>query len=63
MPQVTTHDKGGERERYFGDDDKYELQDLVQREKMSTAEDSNAMFARLAGRVSVLGGRRGNKHM
>ena len=50
--KMATHDKGGERERYFADDDRHDLKSLVEQEKMGTAEDSNMMFARLAGRVS-----------
>ncbi|KAK2182669.1 hypothetical protein NP493_341g01024 [Ridgeia piscesae] len=49
-PKVATHAKGGERERYFDDDDSYSLKALVEREKLGTAEDQNTMFARLAGR-------------
>ncbi|XP_077984256.1 CWF19-like protein 2 [Glandiceps talaboti] len=49
--KVATHDTGGKRERYFADDDRYDLKSMVQRERMSTAEDQNAMFARLAGRA------------
>uniref|UniRef100_S4RRS3 CWF19-like protein 2 n=1 Tax=Petromyzon marinus TaxID=7757 RepID=S4RRS3_PETMA len=44
---VETH-TAGERARYFGDDDQHSLQELVRRERMSTAEDQNAMFARLS---------------
>ncbi|XP_078721195.1 CWF19-like protein 2 [Lampetra fluviatilis] len=44
---VETH-AAGERARYFGDDDQHSLQELVRRERMSTAEDQNAMFARLS---------------
>ena len=51
--QVLTHDRDGDRERYFADDDRYDLKELVRREKMNTTEDSNNMFARLAGRVSL----------
>ncbi|KAK7495124.1 hypothetical protein BaRGS_00013534 [Batillaria attramentaria] len=47
---VETHAKGGERTRYFDDDDKHDLKTLVQMEKLGTAEDQNMMFARLAGR-------------
>ncbi|XP_046566167.1 CWF19-like protein 2 [Haliotis rubra] len=49
---VQTHGGGGERERYFDDDDQHSLKSLVEREKMGTAEDQNAMFARLAGRAA-----------
>ncbi|XP_013392570.1 CWF19-like protein 2 [Lingula anatina] len=48
--KMATHDKSGERERYFADDDKYDLKTLVKREKLGTAEDDKLMFARLAGR-------------
>lgn len=49
--KVPTHDRGGERVRYFADDDRHSLQNLFEREKMTTAEDQNAEFARLAGKV------------
>ncbi|XP_060068862.1 CWF19-like protein 2 [Ylistrum balloti] len=49
--KVDTHDKTGGRQRYFDDDDKFDLNTLVRREKMGTAEDQNSMFARLAGRA------------
>uniref|UniRef100_A0A8W8I2B8 CWF19-like protein 2 n=2 Tax=Magallana gigas TaxID=29159 RepID=A0A8W8I2B8_MAGGI len=48
--KVTTHGKSGERERYFADDDRFDLKQMVEREKMGTAEDQNSMFSRLAGR-------------
>ncbi len=51
--KVETHTSTGDRQRYFDDDDKHDLKSLVQQEKMNTAEDSNMMFARLAGRVSA----------
>ncbi|KAL4230580.1 hypothetical protein ACF0H5_010958 [Mactra antiquata] len=51
--KVETHvGKEGERERYFDDDDKFDLKTLVEREKLGTAEDQNQMFARLAGRAT-----------
>ncbi|XP_070554137.1 CWF19-like protein 2 isoform X2 [Ptychodera flava] len=50
--KVATHDAGGQRERYFADDDRYDLKKMVQRERMSTAEDQNSMFSRLAGRAT-----------
>ncbi|OWF52178.1 CWF19-like protein 2 [Mizuhopecten yessoensis] len=49
--KVETHDKVGDRQRYFDDDDQFDLNTLVLREKMGTAEDQNSMFARLAGRA------------
>ncbi|CAL1548336.1 unnamed protein product [Lymnaea stagnalis] len=47
---VATHDTIGERTIYFDDDDKLDLKALVEQEKAGTAEDQNAMFARLAGK-------------
>ncbi|XP_077519461.1 CWF19-like protein 2 isoform X1 [Amblyomma americanum] len=49
--KVATHDRGGERVRYFADDDRHSLKQMFEREKMTTAEDQNAEFARLAGKV------------
>ncbi|XP_071951636.1 CWF19-like protein 2 [Antedon mediterranea] len=48
--KLPTHGDGGERERYFADDDNFDLKTLVQRERMSRAEDQNMMLSRLAGR-------------
>ncbi|XP_064609268.1 CWF19-like protein 2 [Liolophura sinensis] len=48
--KIQTHSEAGQRQKYFDDDDKFDLKTLVEREKTSTAEDQNAMFARLAGR-------------
>ncbi|CAG5114770.1 unnamed protein product, partial [Candidula unifasciata] len=47
---VVTHDSKGERTIYFDNDDKLDLKTMVEQEKAGTAEDQNAMFARLAGR-------------
>nr|XP_039256912.1 CWF19-like protein 2 [Styela clava] len=47
--KVPTH-RDGERERYFADDDRHSLKDLVRREKMEEAEDQDAMFSRLASK-------------
>uniref|UniRef100_A0A1B6EDH0 Cwf19-like C-terminal domain-containing protein n=1 Tax=Clastoptera arizonana TaxID=38151 RepID=A0A1B6EDH0_9HEMI len=47
--KMETH-KDGKRMRYFADDDKYSLQDMFQREKLSTVEDHNEMFAKLASK-------------
>ena len=47
--KVQTHSKG-ERQRYFADDDRYDLKQMYEREKLSTAEDQNMMLSRLAGR-------------
>jgi len=48
--KVETH-KDGERVRYFGDDDKYNLKEMFQREKMDTAEDQHGLLSRLAGKA------------
>ncbi|KAG1670253.1 CWF19-like protein 2 [Nymphon striatum] len=48
--KVDTHDKGGERVRYFADDDNLSLKEMFESEKLGSAEDQNAMLARLAGR-------------
>uniref|UniRef100_A0A1B6LZF2 CWF19-like protein 2 n=1 Tax=Graphocephala atropunctata TaxID=36148 RepID=A0A1B6LZF2_9HEMI len=47
--KVETH-SGGKRMRYFADDDKYSLQEMFQREKLNTVEDSNELFAKLASK-------------
>ncbi|XP_019384074.1 PREDICTED: CWF19-like protein 2 [Crocodylus porosus] len=48
---VTTHvDK--ERVKYFQDDDKLSLKDLVKNEKTRTAEDQNLLFMRMASKLS-----------
>lgn len=46
--RAETH-QGGQRVRYFADDDKYSLNEMFQREKLNTAEDQNSMMSRLAG--------------
>jgi hypothetical protein len=48
--KVETH-ADGERVRYFADDDHYDLKQMFEREKMSTAEDQNGMMSRLAGKA------------
>jgi len=48
--KVETHE-GGQRVRYFGDDDRYDLKQMFEREKMDTAEDQNGLFSRLAGKA------------
>ncbi|XP_067013384.2 CWF19-like protein 2 [Anabrus simplex] len=47
--KVETH-ADGKRVRYFADDDKYSLQEMFQREKLSTVEDQNEAFAKLAAK-------------
>ena len=51
-PQIETH-VDGERVRYFQDDDSMGLQEMVRREKMSTPQDQNALYSRMAGKVRV----------
>nr|XP_018901629.1 PREDICTED: CWF19-like protein 2 [Bemisia tabaci] len=50
--KVSTH-QAGKRERYFADDDKYTLQNMFEREKLDTVEDSNALFAKLAFKSKI----------
>ncbi|CAN8006668.1 unnamed protein product [Ixodes hexagonus] len=49
--KMATHNKDGERVRYFADDDRLSLKKMFEREKLTTAEDQNAEFARLAGKA------------
>uniref|UniRef100_A0A4W3K9X3 CWF19-like protein 2 n=1 Tax=Callorhinchus milii TaxID=7868 RepID=A0A4W3K9X3_CALMI len=46
---IETHSEG-KRVRYFQDDDNLSLQDLVRKERMSTAEDQNERFTRMASK-------------
>ena len=48
--KVQTHAEG-QRVRYFADDDRYDLKQMFEREKLSTAEDQNMMMSRLAGKA------------
>ncbi|XP_059930341.1 CWF19-like protein 2 [Gadus macrocephalus] len=47
---IETH-VDGERVRYFQDDDSMGLQEMVRREKMSTPQDQNALYSRMAGKM------------
>ncbi|XP_057206615.1 CWF19-like protein 2 isoform X2 [Triplophysa rosa] len=47
---IETH-QDGERVRYFEDDDGVDLREMVRREKMSTAEDQNALYSRMAAKM------------
>jgi hypothetical protein len=49
--KVATHGSDGKRQRYFADDDRFDLKQMFEREKLSTAEDQNAMMNRLAGKA------------
>ncbi|XP_066943076.1 CWF19-like protein 2 isoform X2 [Macrobrachium rosenbergii] len=46
--KMKTHGIDGKRLRYFPDDDKYDLKQMFEAEKGTTAEDQNAMFSRAA---------------
>ncbi|KAM6933686.1 CWF19-like protein 2 [Xenentodon cancila] len=47
---VETH-VDGQRVRYFQDDDGVGLQEMVRREKMSSAQDQNALYSRMAAKM------------
>ncbi|XP_018543423.1 CWF19-like protein 2 [Lates calcarifer] len=47
---IETH-VDGERVRYFQDDDNVGLQEMVRREKMSSAQDQNALYSRMAAKM------------
>ncbi|KAH0556521.1 CWF19-like protein 2 [Cotesia glomerata] len=47
--KVDSHE-GGQRVRYFADDDKYSLQDMFQREKGLSANDDDAAFVKMASK-------------
>ncbi|KAG7278676.1 hypothetical protein CRUP_014031, partial [Coryphaenoides rupestris] len=47
---IETHVEG-ERVRYFQDDDGMGLQEMVRREKMSTPQDQNALYSRMAAKM------------
>lgn len=49
---METHGKEGTRERYFADDDRYDLKEMVRREKMCTVGDNAAMMSKLASKVT-----------
>ncbi|KAJ3591038.1 hypothetical protein NHX12_008985 [Muraenolepis orangiensis] len=50
MKPVETH-VDGERVRYFQDDDGMGLKEMVRREKMSTPQDQNALYSRMAAKM------------
>lgn len=52
--QIETH-VDGERVRYFQDDDNVGLKEMVRREKMSSAQDQNALYSRMAAKVRANG--------
>nr|XP_020475634.1 CWF19-like protein 2 isoform X1 [Monopterus albus] len=47
---IETH-VDGQRMRYFQDDDNVGLQEMVRREKMSSAQDQNALYSRMAAKM------------
>ncbi|OQR68681.1 hypothetical protein BIW11_12752 [Tropilaelaps mercedesae] len=51
-PKGDSHN-AGERLRYFADDNRRSLNDMFEREKLSTAADDVAMFAKMAGHMKV----------
>lgn len=50
--QKSSHSKKGRREKYFVDDDRYSLQDLVEQERKVTAEETHAAIARMASKFA-----------
>ncbi|XP_075956216.1 CWF19-like protein 2 isoform X2 [Anarhichas minor] len=48
--KIETH-VDGERVRYFQDDDNVGLKEMVRREKMSSAQDQNALYSRMASKM------------
>lgn len=48
--KAPTHTKKGKREKYFHDDDRYSLKELVEQERMMTAEETHAAIARMASK-------------
>ncbi|XP_055695733.1 CWF19-like protein 2 homolog [Lutzomyia longipalpis] len=49
-PKVETHTESGERARFFPDDDHRSLKDMFESEKMISASDSDAQYAKIAGK-------------
>ena len=46
----SSHSKKGKREKYFADDDRYSLQDLVEQERKMTREETHAAITRMASK-------------
>ena len=46
----SSHSKKGRREKYFADDDRYSLQDLVEQERKMTREETHAAIARMSSK-------------
>ncbi|XP_076803640.1 CWF19-like protein 2 [Clavelina lepadiformis] len=49
--KVKVHDEEGQREKYFADDDRYTLKDLVERERNGLAEDQTETLSRLSSKL------------
>ena len=45
-----THTEKGKRNKYFADDDRYSLRDLLEQERTSTAEDTHLAIAKMASK-------------
>uniref|UniRef100_A0A1I8Q4H1 Cwf19-like C-terminal domain-containing protein n=1 Tax=Stomoxys calcitrans TaxID=35570 RepID=A0A1I8Q4H1_STOCA len=50
VKRVKTHDNDGQRVRYFADDDRYDIKQMFEREKYTTASEANLQFADLAAK-------------
>ena len=48
--KAPTHSRKGKREKYFHDDDRYSLKELVEQERMMTADETHAAIARMASK-------------
>ena len=48
--KTRTHSKKGKREKYFADDDEYNLKSLMEQERQMTAEETHAAIARMASK-------------
>ena len=49
--KMKMHDKDGQRERYFADDDRYSLRDLVEQEKSGAADSNIEVISRLSAKA------------
>ncbi|KAI9589006.1 CWF19-like protein 2 homolog [Glossina fuscipes] len=52
-PRIETHDQG-QRIRYFADDDKYDIKQMFEKEKYTSAADNNMEFANIVGKHNSL---------
>ncbi|XP_038055483.1 CWF19-like protein 2 [Patiria miniata] len=48
---IITHDRDGQRERYFADDDQQDLRDMVRKERMTSGEDQLRLFNKVANKA------------